>query len=189
MSDQTIDPARAWKDHRRECEHCDLSNPGCDVGDVLYARHREQRPPPPTEKAERSRGEVAGGILVIVVFGAVLIGVGFAVSAFLGGDDAEPERPTRSVAPRVLTATPGPNVRFRTFYAMDPLPGVHYSDVESMALSACEAFDDGTSAADLILVILDRMSPEYHERTAELLGAGVAAFCPEYSRRFRELAQ
>ena len=45
MRDQTIDPARAWKDHRRTCEHCDLSRPGCDEGDVLYARHLEQRPP------------------------------------------------------------------------------------------------------------------------------------------------
>ena len=142
------------------------------------------------ENSQRSRGEVAGGIFVIVVFCALLIGVGFAVSSFLGGGDSEPERsPSRESAPRVLTATPGPTVRFRTFYAMDPLPGVPYSDIETMAQSACEAFDDGVSAADLILVILDRMDPEHHVRSAELLGAGVAAFCPEYSRRFREIAQ
>ena len=158
-------------------------------GERLREELRREREARKSSRGTGKGGEVAGGIFVIVVFCALLIGGGVLIASWLGGDSEPERRSPRADAPRVLTATPGPTVRFRTFYVMDPLPGVPYSDIEDMALSACEAFDDGVSAADLILVILDRMAPEYHERTAALLGAGVAAFCPEYSRRFREIAQ
>ena len=33
------DTARAWKDHRRTCERCDLSQPGCDEGYEIFEQH------------------------------------------------------------------------------------------------------------------------------------------------------
>ncbi|MYB41879.1 MAG: hypothetical protein F4X76_06745 [Chloroflexi bacterium] len=56
------------------------------------------------DQGQRSRGEVAGGIAVIAIACALLLGIGYAVASFLGGDKGEPERS----APRIEDACPTP---------------------------------------------------------------------------------
>ena len=59
------DTARAWKDHRRTCEHCELGRPGCATGRELFEQHRialqRGREPEPSRRRDLAEGvEVSG---------------------------------------------------------------------------------------------------------------------------------
>jgi len=62
------DTARAWKNHRRTCQHCELSGPGCDTGRLLFERHRTAR--------QRGGGDGPGGG---VSWWKILVGVACAI--------------------------------------------------------------------------------------------------------------
>ena len=96
MRAPTIDPVRAWKDHRRTCDRCDLGQPGCPEGRDLYASMRDDpRQPEPLLAFAGSRMGTAfvwgfwftiGAGLAAVVVGVLWAIIWIAVLSALIGD-------------------------------------------------------------------------------------------------------
>ena len=99
------------------------------------------------------------------------------------------EPPAGTVEP---TATMSADQLFRAYFAVYPLDGVAYHEIQGVALSVCFDFDDGVTAEAIIRSALEHFadrSESWITRLFMLIGAGVEAFCPDHSSKFEEVGR
>ncbi len=65
-------------------------------------------------------------------------------------------------------------------------PGITYSDAKELIQGTCSALANGASARDIFLLILANIPAEGQDATADLIGVGVEAFCPDQSYKFQQ---
>lgn len=116
-----------------------------------------------------------------ILAGIVLL---FGMTACGGDEAAAPAQPT-------VTVTEAPEVDVEeTFIEVvrdeyPELATIPDSDIIGIAQDACAMFDEGASAEDVFVVLIDTgASDEALEAMAFTIGAGTAAFCPEHEHLF-----
>jgi hypothetical protein len=115
---------------------------------------------------------------------AVLLPLLFVFSMTACGAAEETSKPTPTVT---VTAEPEPSIDqtlvdlVRKEYP--ELYGVTDAQIIELGKTACDAFDAGASAEDIIMAIPDT-DPQTRLALAYVVGAGVGAYCPEYTGLF-----
>lgn len=89
---------------------------------------------------------------------------------------------TTTTAPPTTTTVSDEEINSRSF---DILVGVKYGEdkveaARELAVSACEALDQGATIEQLMAVVALGMKGN-EEAGGYIVGAGISAFCPEYS--------
>ena len=92
--------------------------------------------------------------------------------------------PTPTVTPSPPEATLTPEKLFLLWFTIQGYPASSYEPVVEFVTEACTALQGGASGEDAALIIL-LAAPEWATEMALILGAGVQAFCPDQSYKFK----
>ena len=121
---------------------------------------------------------------------SVLSALILAVSLAACGGEATPDKPQPTVTVTAEPETPEPESQDEVFLGVvrDEYPvleGLPDSQLVELATSACEVFDAGASARNVVDMIMQSSSnPDVQEAMAFTVGAGVGIYCPEHTDKF-----
>ena len=73
---------------------------------------------------------------------------------------------------------------FQLWYLANGYPGDAYDAALDFVAASCEALREGATQLEMAAVIVVSVEEHLHTMMAEVLGAGVAAFCPDQLYKF-----
>ena len=105
-----------------------------------------------------------------------------------GTSEPTPTRTREPTPTRTPEPTPEPTLTpaevFQFWYLANGYPGDAYAAAVDFVAASCGALREGATQLEMAAVIVVSVDEHLHAMMAEVLGAGVAAFCPDQLHKF-----